>query len=124
MKRVGRAFFALPLLVLGAPALAQGAGQGTAQASDVAHGKQLYMRDACYTCHGTVGEGGAFGPRIAHTGLPAAAVLQQLRQPQAQMPPYTAKILSDSDAADVVAYVESLSQGPAPNPKDIPLLNQ
>jgi mono/diheme cytochrome c family protein len=123
MKHFGLVL-ALPLLVLAAPVFAQSAGQGTAQAGDAAHGKQLFMRDACYTCHGTAGEGGAAGPKIAHTGLPAAAILHQLREPQAQMPPYTAKILSDSDAADVVAYVLSLSQGPAPNAKDIPLLNQ
>jgi mono/diheme cytochrome c family protein len=117
MKQLGL-IVALPLLAFAVPAFAQG------PAGDAARGKDIFMKDACYTCHGTVGEGGAFGPRVAHTGLSADAILQQLRNPQAQMPPYSATILSDSDAADVVAYVQSLSQGPAPNPKDIPLLNQ
>ncbi|HEY3917430.1 MAG TPA: cytochrome c [Stellaceae bacterium] len=115
---------ALPLVLLAAPGFAQSAAQGSAPAGDAAHGKDMYMRDACYTCHGTAGEGGASGPKVAHDGLSAEAILQQLRHPQAQMPPYTEKILSDRDAADIVAYIQSLSQGPAPNAKDIPLLNQ
>ena len=103
-----------------APAFAQGAASG-----DAAHGKQLYMSDACYTCHGTTGAGGGpAGPALAHQGLPAEAILQQLRHPQARMPAYTDKILPDKDAADIVAYIQSLSQGPKPNAKDIPLLNQ
>ena len=111
---------ALPLLLLAAPSFAQSA----APAGDATRGKDIFMKDACYTCHGTAGEGGAMGPKIAHTGMSADAIKQQLREPQASMPPYTAKILSDAQAADIVAYIQSLSQGPAPNPKDIPLLNQ
>lgn len=111
---------AAALVVALAPAVhAQGAAAG-----DAARGKQVYMKDACYTCHGTVGEGGAAGPKIAHAGLSADAIEHQLREPQAQMPPYTAKILSDAEAADIAAYIQSLSQAPAPAAKDIPLLNQ
>ncbi len=109
----------LPLLAFAAPAFAQGPAAG-----DAARGKDIFMKDACYTCHGTAGEGGAAGPKLAHDGLNADAIKQQLREPQASMPPYTAKILSDAQLADIVAYIQSLSQGPAPNPKDIPLLNQ
>jgi mono/diheme cytochrome c family protein len=119
MKHFGLVI-AFPLLVIAGPGFAQ----SPAPAGDAARGKQIFMNDACYTCHGTVGEGGAFGPRVAHIGMSADAMLQQLRRPQAQMPPYSEKILPDKDAADVVAYVQSLSQGPAPNPNDIPLLNQ
>ena len=102
------------------PAFAQGAASG-----DAAHGKQLYMSDACYTCHGTTGAGGGpAGPALAHQGLPAAAIIQQLRHPQGRMPAYTDKILPDRDEADIIAYIEALSQGPKPSAKDIPLLNQ
>lgn len=110
---------ALPLFVLAVPAFAQAPAAG-----DAVRGKAIYMKDACYTCHGTVGEGGAMGPRIAHVGLTADAIKQQLRDPQAQMPAYTAKILSDAEAADIAAYIQSLSQGAAPAAKDIPLLNE
>jgi mono/diheme cytochrome c family protein len=100
------------------PAFAQ-----TAASGDAAHGKQLFMAEACYTCHGTTGAGGGpSGPALAHQGLAPEAILQQLRHPQTRMPAYTDKVLPDKDAADIVAYIQSLPQGPAA--KDIPLLNQ
>jgi mono/diheme cytochrome c family protein len=107
------------------PAFAPVAFAQSAAAGDAAHGKQLFMADACYTCHGTTGAGGGpAGPALAHQGLPAEAIMQQLRHPQTRMPAYTDKILPDRDAADIIAYIQSLSQGPKPNAKDIPLLNQ
>ena len=106
------------LTLLVTPALAQPAG-------DAARGKAIYMRDACYTCHGTTGASTSFvGPKLAHAGLSANQILRQLRHPQAQMPAYTEKVLPDSEAADLIAYVLSLSQGPTPTGKDIPLLNR
>ncbi len=112
----------ITLIILGLvkPVLAQQPAAG-----DAARGKALYMRDACYTCHGTTGASTSFaGPRLAHTNLTAGEILRQLRRPRAQMPAYTEKVLSDGDAADIAAYVLSLSRGPAPTGKDIPLLNQ
>ena len=105
-------------LVLGAGAWAQEAAHG-----DAAHGKQIFMADGCYECHGTVGQGGRLtGPRIARTQLPLDAFLQQLRQPSNEMPPYEAGVVPDAAAADIYAYLQSL---PAPKAaKDIPLLNQ
>ncbi len=112
--------FTLLIFALTAPVLAQQPAPG-----DAARGKELYMRDACYTCHGTTGASTSFmGPKLAHSGLTAALILRQLRHPRAQMPAYTEKVLSDKGAADIAAYVLSLSQGPAPTGKDIPLLNQ
>jgi mono/diheme cytochrome c family protein len=97
--------------------------QGGASAGNADHGKQLFLADACYTCHGTTGGGGGpAGPALAHQGLSPEAILQQLRHPQTRMPAYTDKVLRDKDAADIVAYIQSLPQGTAA--KDIPLLNQ
>ena len=113
-------FVAIILTALAAPVYAQTIAPG-----DVARGKDIYMRDACYTCHGTTGASTSFvGPKLAHAGLTANRILRQLRQPSAQMPAYTEKVLSDKDAADLIAYVLSLSKGPAPTGKDIPLLNR
>ncbi len=113
-------FLAIILTALAAPAYAQNIASG-----DATRGKDIYMRDACYTCHGTTGASTSFvGPKLAHAGLTATRILRQLRQPQAQMPAYTEKVLSDKDAADLIAYVLSLSQGAAPSGKDIPLLNR
>lgn len=112
-----RAFIFVLLLVL--PAQAQTLG-------DAARGKELFLRDNCYTCHGTTGAGGGAlgGPRLAHAGLTPAAILNELRHPRAVMPAYSEKVLSDTEAADIVAYIQSLSRGPAANAKAIPLLNQ
>jgi mono/diheme cytochrome c family protein len=113
---------AIATLAFAATASAQGAAVA---AGDPAHGKQLFMADACYTCHGTTaGGGGPSGPALAHQGLSPEAIMQQLRHPQTRMPAYTDKDLPDKDAADIVAYIQSLSQGPKANAKDIPLLNQ
>jgi mono/diheme cytochrome c family protein len=107
------------------PAFAPLAFAQGATAGDPAHGKQLFMADACYTCHGTTaGGGGPAGPALAHQNLPPEAIMQQLRHPQTRMPAYTDKVLPDKDAADIIAYIQSLSQGPKANAKDIPVLNQ
>ncbi|HXS06830.1 MAG TPA: cytochrome c [Rhizomicrobium sp.] len=106
------------LLLIATPALAQNAG-------DAARGKELFLRDACYTCHGTTGAGGGAlgGPRLAHAGLTPNAIINELRHPRAAMPAYSEKILSDSEADDLVAFIQSLSRESAPDAKKIPLLN-
>ena len=111
---------AMILAALAAPTSAQSIAPG-----DAARGKEIYMRDACYTCHGTTGASTSFvGPKLAHAGLTPNRILRQLRQPSAQMPAYTEKVLSDKDAGDLIAYVLSLSKAPQPSGKDIPLLNR
>jgi mono/diheme cytochrome c family protein len=108
----------LGVVTLALPSFAQSAATG-----DAARGKQLYLADGCYACHGTTGAGGGFsGPKLAHDGLSPAAILQQLRQPQAQMPAYTEKVVPDQDAADIIAYIQSLSATPAPAPSAIAIL--
>jgi mono/diheme cytochrome c family protein len=108
----------LALLAVSAPAFAQ-------NGPDATRGKEFYMRYACYTCHGTTGASTSFvGPKLAHAGLTANQIIRQLRRPQAQMPAYTEKVLPDNEAADLAAFVLSLSRGPAPTGKDIPLLNR
>ena len=106
-------------LTAGAAALAQGAPSG-----DAARGKQLYMTIGCWSCHGTVGQGGGGrtgGLRLANMGIAFPAFLNQLRQPQDEMPPYVASVVPDKDVADIYAYVSSLP--PPPDVKSIPILN-
>lgn len=109
----------LLLLLLATPALAQTGG-------DAARGQALFLRDGCYSCHGTTasGGGGLGGPTLAHAGLSPNAILNELRHPRTAMPAYSEKILSDAEAADIAAYIQSLSREPEANAKDIPLLNQ
>jgi mono/diheme cytochrome c family protein len=112
------------VLALAAPALAPPAFAQGAAAGDATRGQAIFLKDACYTCHGTTGTGGAAGPQLAHGGLTFDAIKQQLRTPQTRMPSYSEKILSDAEIADITAYIQSLSAGPRPTGKDNPLLNQ
>jgi mono/diheme cytochrome c family protein len=80
--------------------------------SDVVRGKQLYMKDKCYTCHGTQGAGGGIaGPQLAPNVLPLEAVKIQLRQPASRMPPYSPEVISDAQLADIYAYLKSIPAG-------------
>lgn len=116
-------------LLLGAAALLAAtigfAGAASAQsavpAGNSAHGKELFANDGCYQCHGYLGQGGIAGLRLGPPPIAYEAFVGQLRHPRAEMPPYEAPILSDKDAADIYAYLQSL---PKPPPaKDVPLLN-
>jgi len=98
------------------------AGALAAQDANAENGKKLFSRFGCYECHGYVGQGGSAGARIARTPLAADRFMAYVRHPTGQMPPYTAKVVTDAELADVRAYLLSV---PAPPPvKSIPLLNQ
>jgi mono/diheme cytochrome c family protein len=118
----GKAFVIAAILAL--PVLASAQQASAPKADDAANGKRVYMVDGCFECHGTVGQGSRStgGPELMRTQLPEDAFMQQLRQPSNDMPPYEPGVLSDKDAADIYAYLQSLP--PAKQAKDIPLLNQ
>jgi mono/diheme cytochrome c family protein len=110
---------ALAAAATGAAALAQDAPNG-----DAANGKRLYLADRCFTCHGRVGEGGAYNtpaPILAHTALPFEGFKGQIRDPANDMPAFPPALLSDKDITDIYAFVRSLP-GPG-SPKDYPILN-
>jgi ubiquinol-cytochrome c reductase cytochrome c subunit len=90
---------------------------------DAVNGKRLHMRNGCYQCHGTVGQGGLAGPRLAHTKLPQAGFISYVRNPRpGNMPPYRGKVMTDQELADVYAYLQSV---PPPVPlANIPILTQ
>ncbi len=82
-------------------------------------GQKLFVSYGCYQCHGYEAQGSsATGPRLGPRPLPFAAFARYVRQPAGQMPPYTAKVVSDAAMADLYAFVSSR---PAP-PAAIPLL--
>ena len=95
---------------------------GAAHAADPQNGRKLFMEHICYSCHGTAGAGGgAAGPKIAPGPLPLAAFTRQLRHPN-RMPPYTDKLISDAEVADIHAYLSSVPA--AKSPSQIPLLSK
>jgi mono/diheme cytochrome c family protein len=86
------------------------------------NGKKLFAVYGCYECHGHQGAGASTGPRIGPPAITLAAVLRYVRAPTGQMPPYTAKVVSDQGLADIYAFLKSFPA--APPATDIPLLNQ
>ena len=95
-----------------------------APAGDAARGKALFMKNMCYTCHGTAGQGGdrGSGPRIAYDVWPWEAFSQQVRRPRETMPRYAAEHVSDAELADIYAYVSSMKRGAKAS--EIPLLKE
>jgi ubiquinol-cytochrome c reductase cytochrome c subunit len=94
-----------------------------AQNPDATNGKRLFEAKACYECHGWVGQGGLAGPRLAQTKLNLQGFRAILRNPPpSQMPPYRAAVLTDAEAADIFAFIQSLP--PPPPVERIPLLKE
>jgi len=93
---------------------------GTAATGNVQAGKDLYLRYSCYACHGYAGHGGA-GARLVPMRMALPSFTAYVRNPR-QMPPYTSKVLTDAQLADMWAYIQALPK--SPDPKDIPLLTQ
>jgi len=105
-----------PFLAIAAVTLSQ------TKPGDVANGRRIFMRNGCYQCHGTVGQGGLAGPRLAQTKLTVAGFTAYVRNPApGSMPPFRAKVMSDQELADVFAYVQSVP--PPVAPANIPILN-
>ena len=92
----------------------------TQTAGNAQNGKELYFKYSCYACHGYDGHGGA-GARLVPMRLTVDRFSSYVHNPR-QMPPYTARVLSDAQLADLFAYIKSLPESrPA---KDIPLLTR
>jgi ubiquinol-cytochrome c reductase cytochrome c subunit len=110
-----------PILALGLACVAGGAAaQGNA--ADVELGRQLFMKNGCYSCHGTVGQGGdrGAGPRIAPMAMPVDAFKTFIRNPPEAMPRFDERFVSDADLEAIHRYLSSLPKGPSA--KEIPLL--
>ncbi len=95
----------------------------TARAGNAQNGKRIFTNYGCYECHGREGQiSSAAGPRIGPRPIPLSAFVRYVRQPTGDMPPYTSKVVSDSELTDIYAFLESLPEPPAA--KSIPLLNE
>jgi mono/diheme cytochrome c family protein len=90
----------------------------TAPSGNAAKGKEAFMQAGCYTCHGTVGQGGA-GARLAPKPREKAGFIAYVRSGRrgwsvaGGMPAYPVSMLSDAVLADIYAYLASI---PAPRP--------
>jgi mono/diheme cytochrome c family protein len=128
MRTMGmRAFLLIASVVITASALgAQGRGAapgaGTAPAAsaqaapagNAENGKKIFSSYGCYQCHGFSAQGGA-GARLAPRPIAFAALSRYVRRPTGQMPPYTTKVVSDQELADIYAFLLTIPQPPAAN---------
>jgi ubiquinol-cytochrome c reductase cytochrome c subunit len=80
-------------------------------AGNAQNGKELYAKYSCYACHGYDGHGGA-GARLVPMRMNLPGFTAYIKNPR-QMPPYTAKVLSDAQAADLFAYIKSMPESPS-----------
>jgi ubiquinol-cytochrome c reductase cytochrome c subunit len=106
VSRTPKPFQAALALLLATAAAPAGA------APSAAHGQALFMRDGCYECHGTVGQGAVTGPRLTPPAPDAQTISAYIRAPAGQMPPYSPKVISEAEIADIAAYLASV-KGPA-----------
>ena len=107
-----------------------GAATGTAVAAvapatpkgSAENGKRIFSSYGCYQCHGFAAQGGGAGPRLAPRPMAFPAFSKYVRLPTRQMPPYTSKVVSDQELADIFAFLSSIP--PAPQANTIPLLSR
>jgi mono/diheme cytochrome c family protein len=86
-------------------------------------GRELFVTNGCFACHGYAGQGGNAGARLAPDPLPWQAIAVFIRNPRNYnppavstqvMPPFTSKMVSDRDVQDIYAYLKTV-----PGPTDI-----
>ena len=98
----------------------QGSGLPVSSDPNVNAGAALYKKNGCYECHVNDGQGGPQGPRLGPNPIPQPRFVAYVRNPSGDMPPFTAKVISDDDLSKIYAFLQSR---PTPPPvKDIPLL--
>jgi len=83
-------------------------------AGNAENGKKLFTSVGCYQCHGREAQGStATGPRLGPRPIAFAALSKYVRAPTGQMPPYTSKVISDAELADIYAFLQARPQPPA-----------
>ena len=91
-----------------------------APAGDAVNGKKIYASYGCYQCHNYAANGGAAGKRLAPQPLAFKEFAAYVRKPTGEMPPYTPKVVTDQEIADIYAFL--LTIPPQAAPGTIPLL--
>jgi ubiquinol-cytochrome c reductase cytochrome c subunit len=93
----------------------RGAGSAAVPPGNAVNGRKLFVSFGCYQCHGYEAQGSsATGPRLGPRPIPFANFTRYVRRPTNQMPPFTAKVVSDAELTDVYAFLRSL-----PMPADV-----
>lgn len=80
-----------------------------------------FVSYGCYQCHGYSGHGASSGPRLSGD-MPYEGFQRIVRFPYGTMPAYPRELLSDENLRAIYSFIQS--QPPAPQLKELPLLNQ
>ena len=113
----------LGFMLLFAGAIVAAQAPAAPPSGSVENGKRVFMKQTCYYCHGTVGQGaGNTGARLTPPARNAAGFIRYIRRPAGTMPAFTEKVVSDQDLTDVYAYLRSIPA--AKSASDVPLLKQ
>jgi len=103
-----------PTLSPGKSTAAPKAQPGDRPAGNAANGKVIFVRYGCYECHNYAANGGAAGPRLAPRPIPLSGFTRYVRKPTGEMPPYTAKVVTDQEIADIYAFLLTIPDPPPP----------
>ena len=122
MKRLTGIFTIVTSVVIGAGTLAAQSSPAPAPATPAAapagsaeKGRLTFARVGCFQCHGGEAQGApTTGPRLGPGGLPYLSFSRYVRAPRQQMPPYTEKILTNAELADIYAFVQSRPKASTP----------
>ena len=109
------------MLALAAFAAGMVLGNAAGFAASAEKGKQLFLKNGCWQCHGEWGQGGVAGRTLAPNPIPFDTLKTFVRTTNRAMPPYREQILSDDDLGEIYAYLQSIPK--TPDPKSIPLLD-
>jgi len=118
-----RLYVSLPALIIACSlmASAQTPAPANAPRGNAENGRMLFARFGCYECHGREAQGStATGPRLGPNPIAYTRFISYIRKPTGEMPPYTAKVVTEQQAADIYAFLQSLPRPPAV--ENIPLL--
>ena len=114
------------LLIVAAVLTAASPLRGQAPATPAGNaetGKKLFVERACWQCHGRAAQGGGIaGPRLAGRVAPWPTFSRYVRRPTEEMIPYSPKMLSDVELADIYAWLRAIPAPPAVS--SIPELNR
>jgi mono/diheme cytochrome c family protein len=92
------------------PAQETSAARQTPDPKRVEAGAALYRKKGCYECHVEEAQGGPQGPRLGPNPIPQARFTAYVRNPTGDMPPFTERVLSNQELADIYAFLQARPQ--------------
>src|SRR5258708_8315 len=83
---------------------AQTSSPATAPAGNAVEGNRLFNAYGCWQCHGRHAQGSSAGPRLGPGPIPFPAMVAYVRRPTNQMPPFSSKVVTDTELADIHTF--------------------